>query len=166
METVIFKETQKFTQIWLWLIVLIIVGISLWGIIQQIFFEIPFGNNPVSNQALWFYGLIPLIIVLLFVNLRLQTLVKRDGIYVRFFPFIIKFKRIKIGEIKSFEIRKYNPLKEYGGWGIRFGGRKVGKAYNVKGNIGMQFEFTNGKKLLIGTQKPDEFLEAVEKIKS
>jgi len=29
----------------------------------------------------------------------------------------------------------------------------------------MQLEFTNGKKLLIGTQKPDEFLRAVEKIK-
>lgn len=166
METIIFKETQKFTQIWLWLIVFGILAIFLWGIIQQIFFKIPFGNHPVSNQALWLYGLIPLTIFLLFFNLRLQTLVKRNGIYVRFFPFIIKYKRIKIGEIKSFKIRKYQPIKEYGGWGIKFGGRKVGKAYNVKGNIGMQFEFTNGKKLLIGTQKPDEFLRAVEKIKA
>jgi hypothetical protein len=165
METIIFKESQKFTQIWLWLIVFGIVAIFVWGIIQQIFFEIPFGNHPVSDQALWFYGLIPLTIILLFFSLRLQTLVKRDGIYVRFSPFVIKYKRIKIGEIKSYEIRKYKPIKEYGGWGIKFGGRKVGKAYNVKGNIGMQLEFTNGKKLLIGTQKPDEFLRAVEKIK-
>ena len=165
METIIFKESQKFTQIWLWLIVFGVVVIFVWGIIQQIFFEIPFGNHPVSDQALWFYGLIPLTIILLFFSLRLQTLVKRDGIYVRFSPFVIKYKRIKIGEIKSYEIRKYKPIKEYGGWGIKFGGRKVGKAYNVKGNIGMQLEFTNGKKLLIGTQKPDEFLKAVEKIK-
>jgi hypothetical protein len=39
---------------------------------------------------------------------------------------------------------------EYGGWGIKYG--KMGKAYNVSGNRGVQLEFTDGKRLLIGSQ--------------
>jgi hypothetical protein len=34
-----------------------------------------------------------------------------------------------------------------------------GKAFNVSGNKGLQLEFNDGRKLLIGTSKPEE-LEA------
>jgi hypothetical protein len=59
-------------------------------------------------------------------------------------------------------VRKYKPLAEFGGWGLRFG--VSGKAYNISGNKGLQLELTNNKKLLIGTQKPEELSEALNKI--
>ena len=31
-----------------------------------------------------------------------------------------------------------------------------GKAFNIKGNMGLQLQFKDGKKLLIGTQKEEE----------
>ena len=58
--------------------------------------------------------------------------------------------------------RTYSPMREYGGWGIRFG--KSGKAYNIKGDEGLQLVFKNGKRLLIGSQKSQELAQAVDSI--
>ena len=63
-------------------------------------------------------------------------------------------------EIIKYEIRKYRPIIEYGGWGIRF--NKSGKAYTVSGNIGIQIQMSTGKGILIGTQQPNEFLQAMK----
>jgi uncharacterized protein YlzI (FlbEa/FlbD family) len=47
-------------------------------------------------------------------------------------------------------------LGEYGGWGLRYSfNKKRGNAINVSGDIGIQLTLTNGKKLLIGTQKKE-----------
>ncbi|MBE9601319.1 hypothetical protein [Pedobacter sp. MC2016-24] len=64
---------------------------------------------------------------------------------------------------KSF-VRKYSPLTEYGGWGIRFGLFGQGNAFNVSGNEGLQLEFNDHTKLLIGTKKPAELTETLNKI--
>jgi hypothetical protein len=83
-----------------------------------------------------------------------------DGIYIRFFPFHFSYKEIAFHDLKSFEVRTYNALREYGGWGIRYGPQ--GKAYNVGGNRGVQLVLADGKRILIGSQKPEEFLAAVQ----
>ncbi|MHC4643443.1 MAG: hypothetical protein ACYS32_17515, partial [Planctomycetota bacterium] len=60
--------------------------------------------------------------------------------------------------------RTYKPILEYGGWGIRCSFTGKGKAYNVSGNKGVQLVFTNGKKLLIGSQQPDDLAAAIEEM--
>lgn len=50
-------------------------------------------------------------------------------------------------------------MLEFGGWGIRFG--KSGKAVNLKGNMGIQFLFHVGRKLLIGTNQVDSIRLAI-----
>jgi hypothetical protein len=60
-------------------------------------------------------------------------------------------------------VRKYNAIAEYGGWGWRLGLFGKGTAYNISGNEGLQLEFINGKKLLIGTQKLEALSGIVEK---
>ena len=53
---------------------------------------------------------------------------------------------------------------EYGGWGLRYGFFGKGRALNVSGNTGLQIEFNNGKRLLIGTNKPRELKEVLTKL--
>ena len=53
-------------------------------------------------------------------------------------------------------------MMEYGGYGMRSGSRKYGKAYNVSGKTGLQLYLSNGKKLLIGTQNPRQAQKAME----
>jgi hypothetical protein len=94
--------------------------------------------------------------------MKLVTEVRYDGLYVRFFPLQFHSYKISYGEIKNYEVRTYQALKEYGGYGIRYG--KKGKAYNVYGNKGIQFEFLDGKCLLIGSQRPEEFMQALASV--
>ena len=165
MGKIFFEEKQSFRQIFIWIICILIFGIFLWGIIQQIILNIPWGNNPSSDLGLILFGIIPVAIIILLFTLKLTTKVKEDGIYFKFNILNSKFKSIKKEEIATYKIIKYKPLEEFGGWGIRFAMKKnAGRAYNVSGNIGMQFELKNGRKILIGTQYPEKFKNAVDEM--
>ncbi len=154
---IIFREEQRFRQWWLVLLFVGLNGLFATGVYIQIIKEQPFGNNPMSNGALIFTGIIVFLFTLFFVIVRLQTFITKDVIYVRFHPLFIKMKKIEFKDISKAYIRTYRPVLEYGGWGIR------GGAYNVSGNVGLQLEFKNGDKLLIGTQQPDALRSALEK---
>ena len=106
---------------------------------------------------------VPLTIAALFLLLMLETEIRPDGIYVRYFPFHIHFKRFAPEDLSEYYARRYKPILEYGGWGIRYSLRN-GKAYNVSGNQGVQLVFKNGKKLLIGSQKANELEIAIRSI--
>jgi hypothetical protein len=103
------------------------------------------------------------LIVGLLLLIQLKTTVDEEGVHYQFIPFHFKQKTILWQDIKSAEVRKYAPLKEYGGWGIK-GYSNKNKAYNVKGNLGLQVVLKNGNKILFGTQK-DEELKAFLKTK-
>jgi len=154
----IFTEVQRFRQWWVWLLVLFVAGIAWYGAVQQIVLKKPFGNNPAPNSVMiMIWVIFGVLFPVLFYSLKLVTEVRYDGLYIRFFPLQFHAHKISFEEIKTYEIRTYSALKEYGGYGIRYG--KSGKAYNISGNRGVQFEFLDGKRLLIGTQKPEEFIQ-------
>ena len=66
-------------------------------------------------------------------------------------------------EIESFKAMEYSPLKEYGGWGIRYGFK--GKAYNVSGNKGVKIFLKNGSNIMFGSQKHQELAKALKMAK-
>ena len=156
-----FREEQRFSQIWVWLIVIGVAALIWYSTFMQIIQRRPFGENPAPNTLLIiFWLLFGIGMPALLLSARLITEVRMDGIYIRFFPFHFSYKEIAFQDLKSFEVRRYNALREYGGWGIRYGPQ--GKAYNVGGNRGVQLVLTDGKRILIGSQKPEEFLAAIQ----
>ena len=163
-KTLLFSETQKFKQWWIWLILIGINGTILFGIIQQLFLGQQFGNQPMSDIGLIITGVFMLLLSLLFFLFRLETHIKNDGIYVRFFPLHKSFRFYSWDTISSFYVRQYNPISEYGGWGIRGFGKN--RAFNVSGNKGLQIEFKNGEKLLIGTDNFEELKRTILKIQA
>jgi len=158
--TPIFREVQRFRQAWLWIIVLAIVGLQFYAAVEQLLFKRPFGDEPMRDIPLTIYWVIFGIGLptLLFFS-QLITEVRNDGIYIRFSPFHWTFRRIAFTEIKQCKVQTYNPIRDYGGWGIRI--RCKGKAYNVSGNRGVQIELLNGDRLLIGSQRADEFWQSI-----
>ena len=104
--------------------------------------------------------LLPVAVAVLFFMLKMETEVRADGLYVRFFPLHIQYKKFGSEDLSEYYARVYRPILEYGGWGIRCG-FKGARAYNVSGNKGVQLILQNGKRLLIGSQKPDELVEAI-----
>lgn len=161
---VLFTERQRFTQWWLWLILLGINSLFLFGLFKQVVNGQQFGDKPMSNSGLLIATGITIILTIFFVNFRLDTIIRQDGIYVRFFPFHLKFKQYTWDTLTKSFVRQYSPITEYGGWGLRLGLFGKGIAFNVSGNKGLQLEFNDNKKLLIGTNKPEELTETLNKI--
>ncbi len=168
-----FREEQRFRQIWIWLLIpplcVGLIGFFAWTMVEQLVRGRPVGNQPTSDLALMIIG--PLFILLMAGLLwlmwvaRLVTEVRDDGIYIRFYPFHRGFHGFHWEEIESFEARTYRPVRDYGGWGIRFG--SGGKAYNVSGNRGLQLSLGGwrSRQILIGSQRPEELARAVESAK-
>jgi hypothetical protein len=163
-QDVLFREVQRFRQVWIWVVVVFLMGLSWFSFIQQIASKVPFGTRPAPDLVvigMWilFGWAFPVMVF----TAGLTTEVRGDGIYIRFFPFHRKFRTMPFDAIQSCEARTYRPLKEYGGWGIRYG--VSGKAYNVSGNLGVQLVLQSGRKILLGSQEPEELVLAIEKAK-
>jgi len=162
-----FREVQQFRQRWIWFLLipvsLLIIIPFAYGMFKQLIMGQQWGCRPLPDAALLIVGplFISLGVVILYIlyALKLETEVRSDGLYLRFYP--LTSKTINFAEIVSCEARTYHPIREYGGWGIRCGW-KGGKAYNVSGNRGVQLEFRNGKKFLIGSQRPEELAQAIK----
>lgn len=69
--------------------------------------------------------------------------------------------RVPLKNVMRAYARTYDPLAEYGGWGIRGVGRN--RAFNIQGNLGVQLVLRSGQKLLIGSDRPEELAYAIRK---
>jgi len=148
----VFKEEQRFRQVWL----MVLLGFSLLVPVGLIINEYIKDNTSMTTNE--FLGSLIGIIasVLLIFIFKLSTRIDEKGIHYQFFPFHFSMKTLLWSEITKAEVRTYDPIGEYGGWGLRYSfNKKKGNAVNVSGDIGIQLTLKNGKKLLIGTQKKE-----------
>lgn len=147
METkILFKEQQRFRQWWLWCLLGLIaltVVISLYAALRE----------SAKNWPAMLLVSLPLLLIVLFALIRLDTEIRTDGIYVRFFPLQTRYRLYRWDAIDHLFVRQYYPLREYGGWGIR--GWNKNRALNVSGDQGLQLILKDNRKLLIGTRKPE-----------
>ncbi|MFT6719215.1 MAG: hypothetical protein ACJAY8_001615 [Sphingobacteriales bacterium] len=153
-----FIETQKFTQWWLWAILLLVVLIPAYGIYKQEVLGETFGTKPTNSLNLGIMLFAFVLLLLLFWRFQLKTRVNMQFLEVEFRPFVKK--RWSWDEIKSAEVINYGFV---GGWGIRIWTR-FGTVYNIKGNKGLFLTTKKGKKYCIGTQKEADLQQIVHEI--
>jgi hypothetical protein len=157
---IFYSEEQRFTQKWLWILILGPAALFSYGAYRQLLLGEAWGSNPASDIVLFgSWVLAGVAIPALFWFARLRTEVRADGIYVRFVPFHRRFRHWRFDEIERIEPKEYSPLGEYGGWGIRLG--PSGWAYNVKGVNGVQLVLRSRRRIMIGTQDLDGFMGGV-----
>ncbi|WP_299135172.1 hypothetical protein [uncultured Tenacibaculum sp.] len=150
----VFKEEQRFTQTWLHILLVLGSIIPIYSIVTGWMSAIDKSLTANSSSLISLTAI--LLVHVLIYSCVLKTKIDEHGIHYQLFPFHSKLKTKKWKEIKNIYVRQYNPIAEYGGWGIRCTLSKKGIAVNIKGNIGIQLELVNGEKLLIGTQKKDD----------
>lgn len=154
-EKILFEEKQKFNQWWLWLLLLGLTGF----IAYKIFIEKDYGNGSKTIGIIVLILMFSLLVLFNFINLK--TRVYSDRIEVKFFPFINHWKKYSFKSIEKMEVIQYNPILDYGGWGIRLG------AYNISGNKGLKIYYKKKSyrdSILIGTQKPEELAKIIKNI--
>jgi hypothetical protein len=168
----IYEEVQRNKQTWLWALVIVVALLPVGIILADVYYlavEFPEAGDHIARNgeltlSLAIWAAFAIALVWLFSATRLETIISGDSIYYRLFPFNLRLKRLKVSDIAEYYIRKYSPILEYGGWGIRWGLKSRGRAYNIYGNLGLQIITTENKKLLIGTQRPEELKNAVDKL--
>ena len=155
MKTNFFVEQQKFTQLWLWC--LLIASFLLPCLIPLLTDDdVDFLND--DSKVVLVLGLF---FCLFFYLLELRVSVNQEGIHYQFFPLHLKSNTIKYDEIERVEAITYSPIMDYGGWGIRF--RYKAKAYNVKGNEGVKVYLKTGRHILFGSQKSSVFESEIKR---
>ena len=159
-EKPLFHEEQKFTQWWLWLLLLAPIVILFYTLVKPIL-EDPnqangnFSFSLIPSNDFWISLGLMLVVLILFMLLKLKTTLSQDYIQVSFFPFFTK--KWNWSEINTTEIVTYGFV----GYGIRLS-LKYGTVYNIKGNYGLAIHLKNGKKLMVGTQKPEELANVIK----
>jgi len=164
----LFEEKQRYTQWWLWSAIAIaalsVMGIFIHALYVQLVLGEPWGDKPMSNEALIGLSLFNIsamvLMLLVFFNAVLEITVDKGGISYRYFPIIRTPRRIGREDVQAYEVKKYF-LRGYGIKRDLRGNRTI----NVKGHMGIEITTYDGKRLLLGTQKPDEFFHALDLMK-
>lgn len=147
---ILFKEKQVLPRIWLFVFLLLI----------PLVLYIKFHHEGFDVAGLLISISVLVALSVLFIFSKLETIVRQDGIQYRLFPFQWSMRKISRDEIAEVFVRKYSPLLEYGGWGLRWG--LNGKAINIRGNMGIQLVLKNGTRILIGTSNAEEAIRALD----
>jgi hypothetical protein len=149
-QLVYFEETQRFPA---WVGALLVAGAVIAG----------FGAIAASDgtdramPALLAIAAGVALISVIFGALTLTVEVTDAGVRVKGFLFIDRL--IRFTDIESAAARRYRPILEYGGWGYRLG--PSGKAYNTRGNEGVQLILKNGGRVLIGSGRAQELADLI-----
>ena len=125
-----FKEIQRFDQWWLRLLLVVILAIAVSPLVLD-WDNLKFSKFEIASVILSILVILGLFLGFWYI-FKLETTIDEKGITYRFVPFHIKSRFKAWSEIKSAKIRKYNPIREYGGWGYRISFTKR-KALTTKG---------------------------------
>jgi hypothetical protein len=162
-----YKEVQKFTSPVLWIFLSLFLITFLAIISFTLYNNYTLSGSIIDDTSFTDYVImiISLLIIIsfmyLFAVMKLEIIIDDQYLYFTYNPFLSR--RYPLKEIIGFTERKFRPLIEYRGWGIRYSLFGHGMAYTVKGNTGVQFLTRSGKKFLLGTQKPGEMIYYLNK---
>jgi hypothetical protein len=154
-----FHEVQRLTQWWVRLVVLVVAALGWWAFVVQILLGRPWGDRPAPDWMIWLiFLLIGIGLPALILLAKLVVTVDDTFVRIRWIPFA--WRTIRLADVESANARTYRPIREYGGWGVRWSPGR-GMAWNASGDRGVQVDLANGKTLLIGSQRAGELEAAI-----
>jgi len=158
---ILFEEEQKFVGTWTWYLLWAITGFS---VVPGLYILATMDKIETGLISIGI-ALVVMIGVLIFhAIMRLKVTIDTSAIYYQFPPFVRTERKLDKSDIQAINVRKYQPIWEFGGHGYRF--RILsGRAMSVAGKDGLQLILSNGKRLLIGTQKPEELERTILQLK-
>ncbi|OCW96164.1 hypothetical protein [Alishewanella sp. HH-ZS] len=149
-----YQEQQSFRYTWSYWLCLAITLFFIYGSWQQLILQQHFGDKPAPDLLLIILTLLLLSFLVILHFSSLQLRLEQDSLAVRFTPFFWRWRKHLWHEIQNCNVVTYQPLGDYGGWGIR--GTTHNRCYNVSGKKGLLIRFKNGASLMIGIQQENE----------
>ena len=95
----------------------------------------------------------------------MKTEVTPAGVRVWFGWWPSYTRTIPADQIQAAEVVRYDPMAEYGGWGIRHNPHAPNDhALNQVGDRGVRLQLEGGERLLIGSVEPEALAKAIEQL--
>jgi len=91
----------------------------------------------------------------------LQTRVFSDAVEMSWGLAGVIRKRILLEEIREARSVTYSPLREFGGWGLRAGGKKK-TAWNIRGNRAVLLILEDGTRFYLGSDRPEGAVQWIQ----
>jgi hypothetical protein len=148
-----FTEEQRFQWFFtaIFCIPALIVGYGLyrqWGMSQP----------SISPSLLWPAFIVAVVVAVWFGRLKMITEVRDDGLYICF-VWLWPERTIPWDQIRSVEPRTYRPIRDFGGWGVRWSARGI--VYHARGKRGVRLVLASGERILVGSQRPEVLGRAI-----
>lgn len=148
-----FREEQRF-QWFLTAMFLIPAPVVGYGLYRAVWLN----NTSIPASLLWPALAVALVVAVWFLRLKLVTEVRDDGLFVNF-VWLWPERTIAWEQIRSVETRTYRPIRDFGGWGVRWAARGI--VYHARGNRGVRLVLASGERILVGSQRTDELARAI-----
>ena len=71
-------------------------------------------------------------------------------------------RAVVLDAIQAIEVVQYRPIRDHWFWGVRMT-RDGERVMTARGNRGVRLLFADGSRMLIGSQRPEELAEALER---
>ncbi len=148
-----FHETQALRQWHLRIVLAMPPAALIFMSVRQVVFHHLWGHPPMTDGGLLFLTILLLLVYARLITVRLVTDIDCGELCVGLRG-LWRRRRVPLSDVRSATSVQYDPVSEYGGYGIRSGPR--GAAYIASGNRAVQIELRDGHKLLVGSQRPEE----------
>jgi hypothetical protein len=175
MATPYFEEVQRLRDnAWIFVLIAVVALASLaplvYGLYWQVGRGIPWGDKPMTDEALIILTIFILITVIVMVfmlaNLKLETRIDSEGVHYRMFPIKRRWKTIKPSDIVDYSLDRRYKLFEKGGVGFHRNILKKTTSLKIWGGKHITIQFHDGHKIMLGTQNLDGIEWAMRKLKN
>lgn len=153
----VFNESQSYRGTWVIYLILLVELPTL--ILMLVLFFSSEEKKEIGIALVFVISVLSLVLTLI-LNMKLETRIDDHGIHFRYLPFIRKWRLIPKKFITAAEVISFNPLLDFGGWGMK--SNKTTKLFNITGNHGILIESDESKKILLGTLKAEELKSFLE----
>ena len=157
-EPILFTEVQALRQWHVRVVLAFPPAAVLFITCRQIVWHKPWGSPPPSNGSLIFLCVLLVAVYFRLVTVKLVTELRRGEVAVGLRG-LWKRRRIPLDQVQKAEAVTYDPVAEFGGYGIRSSQR--GKAYIARGSAGVELLLKNGNRVLIGSQVAEELARKI-----
>ncbi|WMJ74797.1 hypothetical protein RCC89_16705 [Cytophagaceae bacterium ABcell3] len=151
---ILFEERKYFINKLVLSMLLVLLGVVLAGVYQQVVNDIPFGAQPLSDTALVVVSLMPFTLLLMMFLISMKVRMDETGLFFRIIPFQRRYHVYYWEEVACVCLKHYDGSSEI----------KVPFGSNTKGCKGLQLVLKDGNKIFFSSTKTEELAQVLKQL--
>ncbi|CAM2902852.1 DUF6141 domain-containing protein [Paenibacillus sediminis] len=154
-------EEDRYLPIWI-LVLIAPITILMWAAVYiQLIEGKPFGAKPASDTVLIILWIIfGILLPSLFYFIKYRIRLNNEQLVLELIPFYKN--KIRIADIQTINLITVRPLIDFGGWGLRFNGKKTGLI--IEGKVGIEVKLKSNEIIVIASKRSEQLYKQLSLI--